>query len=320
MRRFENGLLYTSSPDVAPGAFEPLVEGAVNHGMRVTVATSVRPRRWSAGLMAKGISREQVVEGLVEDARAKLEAFAEPYRSAGLDTRTEVLVGDPVDEVVRCVVKNGHDLLVKPSEGSFTGDSATVGGLDFRFVRSVPAPVFIIRTMPPQSIRRVVATLECGRTEPKHEALNQEILDVAAGISLFGFHELHLLHAWDLWGEQLLRSPKGGRPSQEVDELVRAERRTREEWLEGAVRDFIESLPSDQRTAFEPKLHLVKGLPREVIATVVRELDPQLLVMGTIARTGLQGFVLGNTAEALLRETEVSVMVVKPPDFIPPGG
>ena len=86
------------------------------------------------------------------------------------------------------------------------------------------------------------------------------------------------------------------------------------------MRDFIESLPSDQRTAFEPKLHLVKGLPREVIATVVRELDPQLLVMGTIARTGLQGFVLGNTAEALLRETEVSVMVVKPPDFIPPGG
>ncbi len=83
MRRFENGLLYTSSPDVAPGAFEPLVEGAVNHGMRVTVATSVRPRRWSAGLMAKGISREQVVEGLVEDARAKLEALAEPFRSAG---------------------------------------------------------------------------------------------------------------------------------------------------------------------------------------------------------------------------------------------
>ena len=319
MRRFENALLYTSSLDVAAEAFEPLVKGAVNHGMRVTVATSVQPRRWSAGLVAKGISGEQVVEALVEDAKVKLEAFAEPLRSGGIETRIEVLIGDPVEEVLRCVVKNGHDLLVKPSEGSLTGHGGTVGGLDFRLVRSVPAPVYITRTLPPQSVRPVVAALECGRTEPKHEALNREILEVAAGVSLFGFRELHLMHAWDLWGEHMLRSRRVPRASEEVDKLVRAERGIREEWMEGVVRDFRESLPPDQRMALEPKLHLVKGRPREVIATGVRELDPHLLVIGSLARTGLQGFVLGNTAEDVLCETEISVMVVKPPDFVSPG-
>ena len=320
MRRFENGLLYTRSPDVAPEGFEGLVEGAVNHGMRVTVATSIHPRRWSAGVVAKGVSGERVVEALVEDAQGKLEALAEPFRKAGLEARTEVLVGDPVEEVVRCVVKNGHDLLAKPSEGGLTGEDSTVGVLDFRLARSVPAPVFITRALPPRSLRPVMATLECGLAEPKHELLNREILDVAAGVSLFGFRELHILHVWDLWGEHLLRSGRMGKPSEEVDELVRAERKVREEWLEDVVRDFLESLASDQRMTLEPKLHLVKGSTREMISTAVSELDPQLLVMGSIARTGLQGFVLGNTAESLLRRTEVSVMVVKSPDFVPPGG
>jgi nucleotide-binding universal stress UspA family protein len=221
---------------------------------------------------------------------------------------------------VRCVLKNGHDLVAKPSEGALMNDVATVGALDFRLVRSVPAPVFITRTLPPRSVRPVVAALECGRTEPRHEALNREILDVAAGISLFGFRELHILHVWDLWGEQLLRSRTVGQASQEVDEMVRAERETHEAWLEEVVSDFRDSLPPDKQAALEPKIHLVKGPTREVIAAASRELDPHLLVMGSIARRGLQGFVLGNTAEVLLRKTEASVLIVKPADFIPPGG
>ena len=99
-----------------------------------------------------------------------------------------------------------------------------------------------------------------------NEALNREILDVAAGVSLFGFRELHILHVWDLWAEHLLRSRRAGRPSEDLDEMVRAERGSREEWLEDVVRDFRESLPSDQRMAVEPKLHLVKGPARDVIA------------------------------------------------------
>ena len=71
---------------------------------------------------------------------------------------------------------------------------------------------------------------------------------------------------WDLWAEHLLRSRRAGRPSEDLDEMVRAERGSREEWLEDVVRDFRESLPSDQRMAVEPKLHLVKGPARDVIA------------------------------------------------------
>ena len=43
-----------------------------------------------------------------------------------------------------------------------------------------------------------------------------------------------------------------------------------------------------------------------------------LLVMGTVCRTGLSGFIIGNTAEKVLSEVNCSVLTVKPEGFVTP--
>jgi universal stress protein E len=40
--------------------------------------------------------------------------------------------------------------------------------------------------------------------------------------------------------------------------------------------------------------------------------------MGTIGRGGMQGIMIGNTAERLLPEIQCSLLAVKPPDFVCP--
>jgi len=40
--------------------------------------------------------------------------------------------------------------------------------------------------------------------------------------------------------------------------------------------------------------------------------------MGTVARTGIQGFIMGNTAENILNQLDCSVLAVKPPGFVTP--
>jgi nucleotide-binding universal stress UspA family protein len=40
--------------------------------------------------------------------------------------------------------------------------------------------------------------------------------------------------------------------------------------------------------------------------------------MGTVGRTGIPGFFIGNTAEEVLQTTTASVLAVKPKDFISP--
>ena len=46
--------------------------------------------------------------------------------------------------------------------------------------------------------------------------------------------------------------------------------------------------------------------------------DCELVVMGTICRTGLPGFFIGNTAETVLQSVDCAVLTVKPEGFVTP--
>ena len=51
---------------------------------------------------------------------------------------------------------------------------------------------------------------------------------------------------------------------------------------------------------------------------MVDRLDVDLVVMGTVGRTGLKGLIMGNTAETILRSVRCSVLAVKPEGFVTP--
>ena len=54
------------------------------------------------------------------------------------------------------------------------------------------------------------------------------------------------------------------------------------------------------------------------ILQTIKEGDYDLVVMGTVCRTGLPGLLIGNTAETILSTVPCSVMTVKPSGFASP--
>ncbi len=64
--------------------------------------------------------------------------------------------------------------------------------------------------------------------------------------------------------------------------------------------------------------HLVKGDVSRVISHFVQENDVDLVVMGTVARSGVAGMLMGNTAEQILNGIECSVLALKPSSFSSP--
>ena len=65
-------------------------------------------------------------------------------------------------------------------------------------------------------------------------------------------------------------------------------------------------------------VHLPKGDAVHAIPELVKELGVDLLVMGTVCRTGIPGFIMGNTAEQVLGAVECSTLTVKPEGFVSP--
>jgi nucleotide-binding universal stress UspA family protein len=73
-------------------------------------------------------------------------------------------------------------------------------------------------------------------------------------------------------------------------------------------------------TPGDPKLktHLVRGSARREIPALAKQLDVDLVVMGTVGHTGIPGLLMGDTTETILRQVDCSVLAVKPPGFVTP--
>jgi universal stress protein E len=81
---------------------------------------------------------------------------------------------------------------------------------------------------------------------------------------------------------------------------------------------LTEILGQDTMEYLKPQLHIVKGEADRVIQDLVQEHNADLVVMGTVARTGIPGLIMGNTAESILNNIGCSVLAVKPPGFVTP--
>ena len=66
------------------------------------------------------------------------------------------------------------------------------------------------------------------------------------------------------------------------------------------------------------KTHFLKGLPEIVVPEVVKEHNIEVVVMGTLARTGIPGLLIGNTAEGVINQVDCSVLAIKPEGFVSP--
>ncbi len=65
-------------------------------------------------------------------------------------------------------------------------------------------------------------------------------------------------------------------------------------------------------------MHLLKGNAGTLIPELAQEKAIELIVMGTVCRTGVSGMIIGNTAETVLRRVDCSVLAVKPDGFVTP--
>lgn len=63
---------------------------------------------------------------------------------------------------------------------------------------------------------------------------------------------------------------------------------------------------------------LVKASATGAIIELSEEINADLIVMGTVGRTGIPGLFIGNTAEEVLQTTKASVLAVEPRNFESP--
>ena len=320
MARFENILYFVDSESPAADPMELAVARARSLGARLTFASVIAPNESS--LLGGLFSPKRLEELAVEAEAERLEKLIAPCRAADVPIATRVLVGDPAAAIVRAVIADRYEMVWKaPAEGGRLRDRI-LGSIDMRLIRTCPCPVAVVGSHRPEEGRRVtvaaVDVTSAARREEVSDDLNERILDLALAGLADSDTRLHIVHAWSLYGESIMRSPRAYVSPEDLDALLEKERAARQEKFERLVEDYRSRLTGSEAERFAPELHLVKGDPSSAIPSELERLGADLMVMGTISRKGLTGFAIGNTAERILHRLECSVVVTKPAGFVSP--
>lgn len=233
-----------------------------------------------------------------------------------------MLKGTPFLGIIREVLGNGRDLVIKTPE-TWDWLDRLFGSDDMHLLRKCPCPVWLIKPQVSKSYRRILAAVDVGEAYPPAElksrrALNRQILEMASSLMLSDFAELHVVYAWRAIGERVMRG--GLLPLSEKQIIAHVEQRRRDHAasLNTLMREVISNHGEDTRDYLIPQTHLVKGRARKEIPALAKRIEADLVVMGTVARTGIPGLVMGNTAETILNQIDCSVLAIKPPGFVTP--
>lgn len=249
---------------------------------------------------------------VLEFHRSRLDALAGRVRSEGVETSDTVLQGIPFVEIIRKVLRDGHDLVVKAAGGMSEGDSQLFGSLDLHLLRKCPCPVWIMKDPDPQNYACVLAAVDPDRDDETRDELNTMVMDLATSLSWLDGSDLHVANAWVLDSEDTLRnSAFAMMEAPDVDRLVRQAKRESKARFDDLLHRY-----NYKDTKMTP--HHLKGPAKQIIPRLARNIAADLVVMGTVGRTGISGLFIGNTAEGILNQVECSVLAVKPPGFMSP--
>jgi universal stress protein E len=209
----------------------------------------------------------------------------------------------PFLTIIQRVIRQGHDLLIKTAE-HVTGPKAVLfHPTDRNLMRQCPCPVWMIRPEQHHTYQRILAAVDSFPDDEVNAELNRHILDLASSQAVRDDAELHVVHAYHVRNNLLLRTDV------DIDEYKNAVFALHRDRLKAILEAY--SIPSQ-------RVHIEKGVPGEIIPAVAHRERIDLIVMGTLARVGIPGLFIGNTAERTLDHVDCDVLAIKPKGFVTP--
>ncbi len=202
--------------------------------------------------------------------------------------------------IVYAVEKVRYDLVLAGTRGLAQWEQFLVGSTAKRLIRKCPSSVWIVKAEHVGQPKVVMAATDFSDVSLKAATQGLWIAQQADA----EFHLLHVVDSNDVPEDAICRIPKGSSLQQEINE--EATKR---------MNAFLDSLSVDRARL---QVQLAWGTPWKEIRRVAKYQGVDLVAMGTVGRSGIQGLFLGNTAEKVLDSCDCSILTVKLDGFVSP--
>ncbi len=206
----------------------------------------------------------------------ELEVLAMDAESQGLEVTVELDWGiEWAERALHAAARHSASMVFQNSFAHTNVQREMRHTSDWTLMRLSPCPVLMVKNVRDWSSRRVLAAVNVHSSDTIHQKLNHQIVSVTQ----------QFVDAYGSDGHFVTAYTDRNRVPQ-PDDL------------------------SHSLGAPPEHIHVREGEPYSAIADTAEELQADLVVIGSVGRSGIKGQVIGNTAERVLDHTQSDVLVI----------
>ncbi|ABZ76765.1 UspA domain protein [Shewanella halifaxensis HAW-EB4] len=282
------------------------VELASKNQAEITVFLSIFDFSYEMTSILSGQERESMREGVVNQRKAWLEDVVAPYRKDGLTINLDVIWHNrPFESIIKHAIDGEYDLIVKGTHEHDKLKSVIFTPTDWHLMRKAPIPVLLVKAQDWPVAGKIVCAVNVSAEDNANESLNGKIISHAKKLAEQFDAQVHLVNAYP------------GTPVNLAIELPDFDAHTYSETIRLQHEERISYLANAY--GISPDFcHVMEGLPEDVIPDLATSLDAELVILGTIGRTGISAALIGNTAEHVIDSINCDLLAIKPDGYKSP--
>ena len=249
--------------------------------------------------------RDVMRQSVIKDKEFWLENF---IRELDSDIEIDCQVvwhNRPFEAIIEQVIEQNYDLVIKSTHQHDKFKSVIFTPTDWHILRKCPCPVLLVKEHEWPSNGNIVASVNVGSDETEHHSLNMKISTEAKKLANLIEANVHLVNSF---------------PGTPVNIAIEIPEFNSTEYNDSMLKHHEKAMiaHANQFDISVANTHVEEGLPETVIAQVASKLDAELVILGTIGRTGISAALIGNTAEHVIDQLNCDVLALKPDGYISP--
>lgn len=306
MDAFRHVLVVVDPADEQHKAINRALHMARLSDARLTLFLSIYDFSYEMTTMLSSEERDTMRANLIADRKAWLTDLLADYDTVDIRIDLEVVWHNrPFEAIIETAIKHQHDLIIKGTQVTSSIQNLLFTPTDWHLLRKAPCAVLLVKEHAWPEHGQIIAAVHSGSDEAHHDKLNVRIIEHAETMSKVLKASVHLVNAYP--GAPVNVAVEI--PEFDVTQYTEELQKHHQNKMRELGRRF--DIPVKQQ-------HVAQGLPEQVIPDFSEKLDAELVVIGTIGRTGLTAALLGNTAEHVLERLNCDVLALKPEDFVSP--
>ncbi|HDR1021487.1 TPA: universal stress protein UspE [Pasteurella multocida] len=271
--------------------------------VKITVFLAVYDLSYEMSALLSAEEREEMHRGVIAQRTQLIQPYLEKYADPNIEfTPLVIWHSNEAEAIAAEVEKSTYDLVVKYTKEEESITSLIFTPMDWQLLRKCPTPLLMVRDGDWKHQRRILIAVNTTDDDEdrNHSMINQQL--VALGIDLASNLErgnVHLVTAY---------------PPTPVNMAIDLPEFNGGEYEKNIRGQYLINMKAlrQQFGIDEDHTHVREGFPEEVIPEVAKELEAELVVLGTVGRTGLSAAFLGNTAEHVINRLSCNLLAIKP--------